>query len=239
VKVAIVTGSSSGIGEATARSLAAAGYGVVVNSSSSVEAGQHVAASLPNAVYLQGDVSDEAQCHALVAATVERFGRLDVVVNNAGTTKLIPHHDLDAVTDEIFQRILSVNVMGTWHLIRSAMPHLKAKGDGVIVNISSIAGLKPGGSSIPYAVSKAAINHMTKLVAAVAGPEVRVNAVCPGLIATPWTADRQAERDSVAKVAPLRRVGTPEDIATAVMGVIEAKYMTGQLIAVDGGLTQR
>src|SRR5262249_3401891 len=124
-QVAIVTGSSSGIGEATARRLSAAGAAVVVNSASSVEAGERVAASLPNACYVQANVAEEAQCRHLVAAAIDRFGRLDILVNNAGTTALIPHADLDAVTDEIFHRILNTNLLGPWHLTRAALPHLR------------------------------------------------------------------------------------------------------------------
>ena len=187
--VALVTGSSSGIGEATARALSAAGWRVVVSSSTSVEAGREVAASLEGATYVQADVGDPADCTRLVDEAVGAFGRLDLLVNNAGTTTVIPHRDLDAVTDEVFERILRVNLLGAWHVTRAALPHLAATGDGIVVNVTSVAGVRPTGSSIPYAVSKAALNHLTLLLANVVGPEVRVNAVAPGLVATPWTAD--------------------------------------------------
>ena len=124
-RVVIVTGSSSGIGEATARAFDTEGAHVVVNSSSSVEAGEKVAASLARGLYVQADVSDPDACAALVDAAVERFGRLDVLVNNAGITQVIPHHDLDAVTDELFRRILEVNVLGAFRLTRLALPHLR------------------------------------------------------------------------------------------------------------------
>lgn len=237
-RVALVTGSSSGIGEAIARRLAADGATVVVNSARSVEAGEAVAADI-GGHYVQADISEESQCAALVDATVERAGRLDVLVNNAGVTSVIPHHDLDAVTDEVFRRILDVNVLGTWNLTRLAMPHLKASGDGVVVNITSIAGVRPTGSSIPYAASKAALNHLTALLGNVCGPEVRVVAVAPGLIRTPWTADWGPLHDAVASSAPLGRSGEPEDVAEVVRGVISSRYLTGQVVVVDGGLTLR
>jgi ketoreductase RED2 len=180
-KVAIVTGSSSGIGESVARALASAGVSVVINSSTSVAAGEAIAASLPDAIYVQGDIADEDACRALVAAATERFGRLDILVNNAGTTKVIPHADLDAATDEVWREIFEVNVLGTWHMTKAAVPALRASGAGSVLNVSSIAGVRPTGSSIPYAVSKAGVNHLTLLLAKVLGPEIRVNAVArPG-----------------------------------------------------------
>lgn len=241
-RVAIVTGSSSGIGESIALYLAAEGAHVVVNSSSSVAAGQAVAKALPHdAIYVQGDISTPESCTALIDAAVDKWGRLDILVNNAGTTKVIPHDDLDAVTDEVFQRILDVNVLGTWRMIRTAAPHLRAAaadgGDpGSIVNITSLAGVRPSGSSVPYAVSKAGLNHMTRLLAKSLGPDIRVNAVAPGLVATPWTADWDAAHAGVAAHAPLRRTGRPDDIAEATLGLLLSTYATGQVLTVDGGV---
>jgi ketoreductase RED2 len=235
-QVAIVTGSSSGIGEATARRLAAEGATVVVNSSSSVEAGKRIAAELPNASYVQASVADEAQCRRLVATTVERYGRLDILINNAGTTKVIAHADLDAVTDEVFRTILDTNLLGTWYLTRAALPHLKQSSAGVVVNVTSIAGIRPTGSSIPYAVSKAAINHLTRLLAKVSGP-VRINAVAPGLVQTPWTKDWGPLHQAVAHQAPLGRSATADDIAATILGVVLSPYMTGEIVMVDGGLS--
>jgi ketoreductase RED2 len=235
-QVAIVTGSSSGIGEATARRLAAAGATIVVNSSTSVAAGERVAASLPNAHYLQADVADAAQCQRLIDITVQRCARLDILINNAGTTAVIPHADLDAVTDEIFHRILDTNLLGTWHLTRAALPHLRQSPAGVVVNVTSIAGLRATGSSIPYAVSKAALNHLTRLLAKVSGP-VRINAVAPGLVQTPWTKDWGPLHEQVARLAPLGRSATADDIADAIFGVVTSRYMTGEVILVDGGLS--
>jgi len=175
-KVAIVTGSSSGIGEATAHRLAALGANVVVNSSSSVEAGTAVADSLPTeSLYVQADISDQSQGHALLAQTIDRFGRLDILVNNAGWTTRVPHGDLDALTDEIFRKTFEVNVFGTWWLTKAAMPYLRQSPDGNVVMVTSIAGNRPIGSSIAYAMSKASLNHLTLLLAKSCGP-VRVNA---------------------------------------------------------------
>jgi ketoreductase RED2 len=238
-KVAVVTGSSSGIGEAVARSLTRAGASVVINSSRSTAAGQAVADSLPRASYIQADVADDAACEALVAATLEKFGRLDVLVNNAGTTELIPHADLAAATDEIWQRILTVNVLGTWHMTRASVPALRATGDGAVINVTSVAGQRPSGSSIPYAVSKAGINHLTLLLAKVLGPQIRVNAVAPGLVDTPWTQGWHEIRETVRAQAPLQRVAVPEDVAEAVMGLVLARFVTGQVLTVDGGMALR
>ena len=237
-KVAIVTGSSSGIGEAIARLFAAEGAKVVVNSARSVAAGEAIAADLPEAIYVRADVAREDQAKALVQATLDRWGRLDVLVNNAGATRVIPHHALDAVTDEDWQRILGVNVIGTWYVTRAAVPALKAR-RGSILNITSVAGVRAAGSSIPYAVSKAALNHITRLLANVLGPEIRVNAVAPGLIDTPWTADWDAIRASVRERAPLQRSGTPDDIALAALLLTASSYSTGEILLADGGINLR
>jgi ketoreductase RED2 len=234
--VVLVTGSSSGIGASTARAFAAAGAGVVVNSSSSVAEGKAVAASLPDALYVQGDIAAPEAPERLVAAALERWGRLDTLVNNAGTTALIPHHDLQAASVDVWRRIFEVNVFGTWAMSVAAMPALH-EAHGSIVNITSIAGVRPTGSSIPYAASKAALNHLTALLAKVVGPEVRVNAVAPGLIDTPWTEDWDVVREVVRQVAPLKRSGRPEDVAEVVVGLAQSAYVTGQVLCVDGGTT--
>ncbi|HEY0168606.1 MAG TPA: glucose 1-dehydrogenase [Jatrophihabitans sp.] len=233
--VAIVTGSSSGIGATIAARLTDAGYRVAVNSARSQEAGEAVAAKLDGAIYVRADVSQAAQARELVATTVDQLGRLDLLVNNAGITKAIPHSDLESATAEVWRSILDVNVVGTWEMITAAVPELRRSGGGSIVNISSIAGSRPAGSSIPYAVSKAAINHMTRLLAATLGPEVRVNAVAPGLIDTEWTASFTEAREWMATTAPLKRVGTTDDVATMVLALAQAEFTTGEIILVDGG----
>ncbi len=235
-KVVAVTGSSSGIGEGTARAFAAAGASILVNSAHSIDQGEAVAASLPDAHYVQGDIAAEGAPERLVAAALERWGRLDVLVNNAGTTALIPHHDLAAASVDVWRRIFEVNVFGTWAMSVAAMPALRET-HGAIVNVSSIAGVRPTGSSVPYAASKAALNHVTVLLAKVVGPEVRVNAVAPGLIDTPWTQDWDVVREAVRQIAPLKRSGRPEDVAQVILDVAGAAYMTGQVVVVDGGMT--
>jgi len=238
-KVALVTGSSSGIGEATARALAQAGATVVVNSARSEQAGRALAAELPGATYVRADIAHPDQARRLVAEAVAAHGRLDVLVNNAGTTEVIPHPDLEAATVEVWRRILDVNVIGTWMVTVAAVPHLRSSGDGAVVNVSSVAGHTTRGSSIPYATSKAAVSHMTELLANVLGPEVRVNAVAPGLVDTPWTAEWDVVREFVRAQAPLQRSATPEDIAHVILGVLTARYMTGEVVIVDGGLRLR
>jgi ketoreductase RED2 len=203
-----------------------------------VEAGQKVADSLPNgAIYVQADISDKTQCQKLIDATIAKFGKLDVLVNNAGWTTLVPHADLDALTDEIFEKTFDVNVMGTWQLTKMAMPHLLKSQDGNVVNITSVAGVRPMGSSIAYSMTKAALNQMTRLMAKSHGP-VRHNAVAPGLVETPWTQDWATQHAGVAAIAPLKRSATPDDCAEAVLAFLRNKYVTGQIFVVDGGLTQ-
>ena len=238
-KVAIVTGSSSGIGEETARRLSALGATVVVNSSSSVEAGEAVAASLPGtAAYIRADISNQKEAHWLIDSTIERFGKLDFLINNAGWTTEVPHHELDDLTDEIFRKTFDVNVFGTWWLTKRAIPHLRKSDDPNIVNITSIAGVRPVGSSMAYSMTKAALNHLTLLLAKSYGP-IRVNAVAPGLVATPWTEDWDAMHAAVAATAPIPRSATPDDCAEAVLALLRNKYTSGEIFIVDGGLTQR
>jgi ketoreductase RED2 len=240
-KVAVVTGSSSGIGAATARALAAVGATVVVNSARSDEAGRALASKIPRATYVRADIADEEQARMLVARTVEEHGRLDVLVNNAGTTAVVPHADLEAATPELWRRIFDVNVFGTWQVSVAAVPHLREHGDGVIVNVSSVAGHRPTGSSIPYAASKAAVSHLTTLLANVLGPEIRVNAVAPGLVDTPWTSGPEWEtvRSFVHAQAPLARSATPVDVADVILGLVTARYVTGEVVLVDGGIHLR
>ena len=238
-RVAIVTGSSSGIGEETARRLSDLGATVVVNSSSSVEAGEAVSAALPNeSTYIRADISVQDEAHALVDGTIERYGRLDYLINNAGWTTVVAHENLDELTDEIFRKTFEVNVFGTWWLTKRAIPHLRESDDPSIVNITSIAGVRPVGSSMAYSMSKAALNQMTLLLAKSYGP-IRVNAVAPGLVKTPWTADWDAQHAAIAAMAPVPRSATPDDCAEAVLALLRNKYTSGEVFVVDGGLTQR
>jgi ketoreductase RED2 len=233
-RVALVTGSSSGIGEAVAKRFAALGASVLVNSRRSVEAGQAVADALPDARYVQADVADEAECARLVEVALEEWGRLDVLVNNAGTGPVIPHQNLSEAPLEIWKEIFSVNVFGTWALTVAAAPSL-AESKGSIVNVTSLAGIREVGSSVPYACSKAATNHMTQLLAKVLGPDVRVNAIAPGLVDTPRSETWEAAREHYRQVAPMQRAASADDVADAVLFLAESDYMTGEIMVLDGG----
>lgn len=236
-RVAIVTGSSSGIGEAIAKRLGSLGASVVVNSANSVDAGKRVAAEIgANATYVQADIAVKQDGQRLVDETISRFGRLDILINNAGWTTLVDHRNLDALTDDIFERTFDVNVTGTWLLTKYALEHLKRSDAGNVVTITSIAGVRPVGSSIAYAMSKAALNHMTLLLAKSHSP-VRFNAVAPGLVETPWTKDWQNQHDGVKAIAPLHRSATPDDCTEATLALLRNTYATGQILVVDGGLT--
>ena len=235
-RVVLVTGSTSGIGEATTRRFASLGDTVVFNSVRSVEQGERLAGATPRSSYVQGDIAIDADCERLIDEVLARHGRLDVLVNNAGTTRVIPHQDLEAASLDVWREIFEVNVFGTWNMCVHAMDALRAV-RGAIVNVSSMAGMRPTGSSIPYAASKAALNHMTTLLAKVVGPDVRVNAVAPGLVDTPWTKDWDVVRGFVSAVAPLRRSGTPDDIADVIVSLASSPYVTGQVVVVDGGLS--
>jgi ketoreductase RED2 len=208
---------------------------VVLNSARSADAGQALADSLPDADYVRADISDPEQAGSLVSTVLERHGRLDVLVNNAGVTRRIAHGDLESVTPDVWRSILDVNLLGTWYTTVAAVPALRASGAGSVVNLSSVAGHRPAGSSIPYAVSKAAIEHLTRLLANVLGPEIRVNAVAPGLVQTPWTAGFTDIAEQVRQLTPLKRVGLPEDVAEVVAALVEFRYTTGEVIGLDGG----
>jgi ketoreductase RED2 len=230
--VVLVTGSSSGIGAATAHQFAAAG-------ATAVAAGRALAAELPDATYVQADVSDEAACAGMIDEIIATHGRLDLLINNAGTTAVIPHGDLDAATPDVWRRIFDVNVIGTWQLTVAAVPHLRASGRGQVINVSSLAGTRPVGSSIPYACSKAAVNHMTHLLANTLGPDIRVNAVAPGLVDTPWTEDWTAVREFVRAQAPMQRSATPDDVAEIILALARSTFVTGEVVVIDGGLNLR
>jgi ketoreductase RED2 len=240
-RVALVTGSTSGIGKAVVETFVANGLQVVINSVNSVDAGRAMVAELgeDRTHYVQGDIAEPGDAQRIVAETIERFGRLDVLVNNAGTTVRIPHEDYEAASPEVFRRLYDVNVVGTWQTTVAAIPHLQASGAGCIVNVSSLAGLRPTGSSIPYAVSKAALNHLTALLANTLAPAVRVNAVAPGLVDTPWTAEWQDLHEAIKVFAPMGRAAVPADVAEVVQTLVDSTYVTGQVWVIDGGLSLR
>ena len=244
--VGIVTGGATGIGHAVCVALAQAGAGgVVVNYSRSVDDATATVAELAGlgveALPVKADVSREAEVKALVDQAAKHFGRIDILVNNAGTTRFIPFPDLEAVTDEVWQHILGVNLMGPWYAARAAAPHLR-QSRGCIVNVASIAAIRGSGSSLPYGVSKAALTQLTRALAVALAPEVRVNAVNPGLVSSRWFrqpfGDEAAttQEAAMASRTPLKAVATPAQVAQAVMGFIRSDIVTGQHLVVDGGL---
>ncbi|NEE17303.1 SDR family oxidoreductase [Streptomyces sp. SID7499] len=233
-RVILVTGATSGIGKAVAVLAAERGLRVVLNSARSAEEGGELAASLPDACYVQADVGDPAQVGTLLERVEQEYGRLDILVNSAGVTRRIAHRAVETVPQELWREILDVNLVGTWTTVQAAVDLLR-RSRGAVVNISSVAGDRPVGSSIPYAVSKAAVNHLTRLLAAALGPEIRVNAIAPGLIDTPWTADFGDIRKHAESVTPLRRIGTPNEVAESVLWLADASYTTGEVLGVDGG----
>lgn len=238
--VALVTGSTSGIGLAIAQRLAADGYALVLHSRSSVQAGHALAASLPQAAYVQADLTEDVDRVRLVREATAAFGRMDVLVNNAGISQVIAHGDLQAATPEVWHALHEVNVVAPFRLVALAESALRAAATrgtpGCVVNVSSHAGVRPKGASIPYAASKAALNHVTRLLALSLAPDIRVNAVAPGLVDTPLTADWTAAQQLWREHAPMRRAASPEDIAQAVAMLVASNYLTGEILLADGGL---
>ena len=235
--VALVTGSTSGIGEATARRLAADGMTVVVHSRSSRDAGLALAGEL-GGTYLQADLEHEDEAAGLVPQVLAEHGRLDVLVNNAGISWPVPHAELDGLTAADWRKLMDVNLIAPWLLCTAAVPALKET-SGSIVNVTSHAGVRPKGSSIAYAASKAALNHVTKLLAAALGPEVRVNAVAPGLVDTAMTADWTDAQELWKTASPMRRAAQPSDVADLIAAILTNRYLTGEVILLDGGLNLR
>ena len=239
--VALVTGSTSGIGAAIVRRLSNEGYAVVLHSRNSAEAGHALAAELGDlATYIQADLADDADRIRLVRQAVARWGRLDALVNNAGISRVIPHGDLMAASPATWQELYEVNVVAPFRLVAEAEQALRAAAKrgrpACVVNVSSHAGVRPKGASIPYAASKAALNHVTRLLAVSLAPDIRVNAVAPGLVDTPMTADWTAAQQLWRDRSPMRRAASPEDIAQAVAMLMASDYLTGEILLSDGGL---
>lgn len=239
-RVALVTGSTSGIGRAIALQLAQEGFAIAFHSKTSIDAGQALAAANSGASYTQADLADQDQAWDLIETVLANHGRLDVLVNNAGATATIPHGDLSAATLEIWRNLYEVNVIAPWTLITAAETALRQAArpecSSCIVNISSHAGIRPKGASIPYSVSKAALNHMTKLLALTLAPAIRVNAIAPGLVHTPMSAQWTAAQKLWQTRSPMQRGAQPEEIAQVASMLIASPYLTGEILLADGGL---
>ncbi len=245
-KAALITGASRGVGAATALALARLGCSVAINCSQSRDRAEQVASEARRfgvkALVVTGDVADDKACRAMMDTAAGELGRLDILVNNAGTTQFIRPDDLEAVTDAVWERILGVNLKGPFQCIRAARPHLEATGNGVVVNVASVAGILGTGSSVPYCASKAALINLTISMARALGPAIRVNAVAPGFIAGEWLQQGLGENYETAKAnrekaSALGKVCQPEDIAAAILSLISADLVTGQTLVCDGGST--
>jgi 3-oxoacyl-[acyl-carrier protein] reductase len=245
--VCIVTGSATGTGAACAIQLAHKGARVVVNYTKSESEAKDTAdkckAAGTEAIVVQGDVALDADCRKLAQAALDQWGRIDGLVNNAGITKFAAHADLDALGAEDFQRLYAVNVIGPYQMIRACTPAMKKQGNASIVNVSSISGVRGIGSSVAYIASKGALNAMTLSLARVLGPEIRVNAICPGLIETRWHLSRFSKEDyakfkaNYEKTVPLGKAASADDVAEVAVWLLEgASQVTGETILVDGGL---
>ena len=240
-KVILITGGATGIGRATALRFAGAGAHIAINYSRSATEAQETADAVAQlgvqAAIYQADVADDAAVRAMCAAVVERFGRIDVLVNNAGTTAYVAHDDLEGLTEEIWDRLLAVNTKGIFFCSRAAAAELR-RNRGAIINVTSLGGITGGGSSIAYAASKAAAISVTKSLARVFAPEVRVNALAPGIVMTRWVAGREEHVRRYSAGTPMGRPAYAEDVADMAFALATGgDFVTGQTIVIDGGMS--
>jgi len=239
-KTALITGAGTGIGRSVALRLAAAGADIAINYSRSkkeaLQTQRKVEESGVRSLVYKADVADDGEVRAMVRKTIETLGRLDVLVNNAGVTYYVDHADLEGLKEEYWDRIMGVNVKGMFFCCRAAAGELK-KRKGCIINITSVAGLMGLGSSIAYAASKAAAISLTKSLARVMAPEVRVNSIAPGIVLTRWVEGQEDHVQRLAQGTPMGRIATAEDVSEVVYALItQAGFVTGQIIVVDGGM---
>ena len=245
-RVAIITGGGTGVGRATALDLARRGCAVVVNYSRSKDAAEATAAEVAKlgvrALAFQADVANDAACRGLVDATVRELGRVDVLVQSAAVTVFVPHANLDAITTDDWTRVLGVNLIGAFQMARAVKAPMDAAGAGVIVNVSSVAGIAGVGSSIPYCASKAGMNSLTITLARVLAPRIRVVAVAPGFITGRWLegglgAAYEPIKKAMEAKSPLGRVAEPEDVSAAIVSLIcGSDLVTGVVMPVEGGM---
>lgn len=246
IQAAIVTGGGTGVGRATALRLARQGANVLITYSKSREEAERTAAEVEQlgvkAVALQADVADDAACRAMARAAKDAFGRIDLLVNNAGTTKFALATDLEAVNAEDWLRIYQVNVVGAFQATRAVQQTMLASGGGQVINITSVAAFAAKGSSIPYCASKGALNNLTIALARALAPKIRVNAIAPGFITGRWLEQGlgdayQQAMNTVAAQCPLEKVSDPDDIAAAILSIVNGSPMvTGQILVCDGGM---
>jgi 3-oxoacyl-[acyl-carrier protein] reductase len=240
-KVALVTGGGTGIGRAASLALSKRGATVAVNYSRSKTDAEKTAQLIINnggrAIAIQADVSQDKNVRVMADQLAQQFGTIDLLVNNASITRHIAMDDLEAVTEEIWDELYDVNVKGMFYCARAVAPFMKKNEQGAIVNVGSIAGQTGLGSSLPYAVSKSAVHGLTKSLARALAPNIRVNCIVPGAVATRWWTGREEQMKSLAPNLLLQRISTPEDIAQLICAALEQEAMTGQIITVDSGQT--
>lgn len=238
-QVALVTGGGTGIGEATCLMFAEEGAAVAVNYSRSKTEAEAVVAKIESsggrAVAVQADVSDNGQVCAMVDEVMATFGRLDIVVNNGGTTERVQYTDLDGMTEQAWDRIMAVNAKGTFLCSRAAIKVMKEQGSGQIINTTSISAYTGQGSCIAYSASKAAIINITRALAISQAPQIRVNAVAPGVVETRWIEGMEEFTEPHREATPMKRLATPEDVALAIFGLAVNEFITGKTLVVDGG----
>ena len=238
-KVALITGGGTGIGREIALSFAREGAGVAVNYSRSEKEAMATAEEIRglgvSASAIKADVSQDAQVREMVDTVAQDFGRLDILVNSAGTTTFVEPDDLEGLTEGIWDRILAINLKGTFFCCRAAAPVMKSHDGGNIINISSIAGTTGVGSSMAYSASKAGVICLTKSLARTLAPEILVNTIAPGFVDTRWTANWPEFKKMHEEATPMKRVATTEDIAEAALFLVHSDFVTGQVIIVDGG----
>ena len=242
--VAIITGGGTGIGAAVVRTLAARGVSCVINYASSRDAAEALAAEVGHgAIAVQADVADDAQCRALAAAATDAFGRIDYLVNNAGTTKFAAHEDLEALSADDFIDIYRLNLVGAFQMVRACAPAMRAGPHSAVVNVASVAGVHGIGSSVAYAASKGALITMTKSLARALAPAIRMNAVAPGYVGTGWFENRLGEagfkalNDRIAASVPMAMAANADDIAGPIAMLLDpaSKVITGEVIELDAG----
>jgi NAD(P)-dependent dehydrogenase (short-subunit alcohol dehydrogenase family) len=241
-KTALVIGGNSGIGRAAAEALSNVGASVIIGYGHRESEAYAVSQQLqlvPGAstAIVSCNVADIDDVKSALATVHAKFGSVDIVVNAAGITEFVPIMDLNAITVDMWNRILHTNVIGAWNVGQSARSYLQDSEVGNLVFVGSIAGLTPSGSSIPYAVSKAALHHLAKLLAKAYSPRARVNVVAPGTIDTPWMEGHEEMIAASRANALLKRAGQPSEVADAILFLATTRYATGSVLVVDGGLS--